>query len=532
MKLLNLFSLCLCIFCLSCTNDRPRTPRAKHVILLGFDAMSARGVQRARTPHFNRMIDQGAVSIKARCIRPTISSQNWMSMVSGAPIEMHGVTGNDWEPDAHIIEPGLKNKKGLFPTIFDHIKTQRPEAKVYLYYEWTGQDRMYDVSVADKAVTGLNYDQTLTQAIDAFFQDQPEFLFVSINQTDHVGHESGHESNQYLATITHFDSIVGGLLDRLQQTGLLEETVVIVTADHGGLGSGHGGDSEAELEIPIILYGGPVTKGKVLEHTPLIYDIAATVGGLLGVSLPQECVGKFIGEAFEPKTTDKIYVPMPFITPVEGFFKEKTTVTITADVEDGQIYYTLDGSLPTQQSIKYEAPFTLENSNLVRAIVYRNGQPGNITDAFIRVIPAGETPKVAYKYYENMRETNLPDFRTLGKPAREGYVHEFTLDELNVEEKDHFAVLFTTRLDIPSDGWYTFGVISDDGSKVYIDTKMIIDNDGSHSPDMKQGRVKLDKGLHEVRVEYFDDYMGQKLALYYQSDSLPLQMLPFSRFIK
>ena len=86
----------------------------------------------------------------------------------------------------------------MFPTIFDDIKAQRPDAKVYMFYEWTGQDRMYDTSVADKAVTGLDYDQTINQAIDAFFQDKPEFLFVSINQTDHVGHESGHESREYL----------------------------------------------------------------------------------------------------------------------------------------------------------------------------------------------------------------------------------------------------------------------------------------------------------------------------------------------
>lgn len=531
MKLRNLFCLCLCVLCLACTSHRPPTPRAKHVILLGFDAMSARGIQRAHTPNFNRMIDKGAVSVKARCIRPTSSSQNWMSMVSGTNIEMHGVTGNDWEPELQVIEPSLKNKKGLFPTIFDHIKTQRPDAKVYLFYEWTGQDRMYDVSVADKAVSGLDYDQTLTQAIDAFFQDKPEFLFVSINQTDHVGHESGHESEEYLATITHFDSIVGKLADRLEETGLLDETVVIITADHGGLGSSHGGDSEAEREIPIILYGGNVTQGKVLEHTNLICDIAATVGGLLGVSLPQECIGKFIGEAFEPKT-EKVYVPLPFISPTEGFFKEKTTVTITGDVEGGQIYYTLDGSLPTEHSTKYEAPFTLENANIVRAVVYRKGQPGPIANAFIRVLPAGERPKVAYKYYENMQKTSLPDFNTLGRPTREGYVHEFTLDELNVEDKDHFAVLFTTRMDIPADGRYVFGVISDDGSKVYIDGKEIIDNDGSHSPDMKQGAVELTKGLHEIRVEYFDDYMGQKLEVYYQSETTALQMLPFSRFVK
>lgn len=532
MKQSNLFFFLACLLLFSCTGTTQReTPRAKHVILLGFDAMSARGLQRAHTPNFNRMIEQGAVSVQARCIRPTSSSQNWMSMVSGALIEMHGVTDNDWEPETQTIQPAVKNKKGLFPTIFEDIKAQRPEAKVYMYYEWTGQDRMYDISMVDKAVTGLDYDQTLLQAFDAFLQDKPEFLFVSINQTDHVGHDAGHESREYLDTITHFDRMVGEFVNKLEAEGLMDETVIIVTADHGGLGKSHGGDSEAELEIPIILYGGSVTKGKVMERTNLICDIAATVGGLLGVELPQECAGKFISEAFEPKT-DKLYVPMPFVAPYEGFFKEQATVTITGDVADAEIYYTLDGSEPTQQSARYEAPFQLTHSAVVKAIVYRNGQCGKVGEAMIRVLPEGEQPKVAYQYYERMMKKSLPDFDALGRPTREGYVHEFTLDEFDVEEKDHFAIRFTTRMQIDRAGKYTFGIISDDGAKLYIDGREVIDNDGSHSADMKYGTTQLTEGLHDVCVEYFDDYMGQKLEVYYKSDQLPLQMLPFARFAK
>lgn len=521
----------ICLLMLSCSAKQPSTPRAAHVVLLGFDAMSARGIQRAHTPNFNEMIENGAITLQARCIRPTSSSQNWMSMVSGATIEMHGVTDNDWEPDRKTIEPAVKNKKGLFPTIFEDIKMQRPDAKVYMFYEWTGQDRMYDLSLVDKAVTGLDCDQTLTQAFDAFLQDKPEFLFVSINQTDEIGHEAGHESREYLETITHFDTMVGDFVKRIKDAGLLDETVIIVTADHGGLGKSHGGDSEAELEIPILLYGGSVTKGKVMERTNLICDIAATVGGLLGVELPQECVGKFITEAFEPQT-DKTYVPIPFITPFEGCFPSHVEVTITGDVEGAQIYYTLDGSSPTNHSTKYEGPFTLDRSAVVQAVVCRNRQYGKTGNAMIRVIPEGQQPKVAYKYYENMMKKSLPDFHTLGRPTREGYVHEFSLDELEVEEKDHFAILFTTKLDIAEAGKYTFGVISDDGAKLYIDGKEVIDNDGSHSADMKYGNIELAQGIHDVRVEYFDDYMGQKLEVYYKSDSLPLQILPFAHFIK
>lgn len=515
----------------SCVGTADKTPKAKHVILIGIDAMGAYGVQRAPTPTLNQMIDNGAASIKARCILSSSSSQNWMSMVSGATINLHGVTDNDWEPGTGNIVPAVKNAKGLFPTIFDAIKTQKPEDKVYMFYEWTEQDRMYDTRVADKAVTGLDGEQTMKQAFDAFFADKPEFLFVSIDEVDHVGHASGHESQAYMECVHKYDALIGDLIKRLKEADMTDETIVIVTADHGGIGRSHGGTNEAEIEIPIILYGGTVTKGKLMEHTNVICDIAATVAGLLDVKLPRECTGQFISEAFEPKS-ELVYVPMPFIQPFNGRYKEQVMLTITGDVADGEIYYTTDGSAPTNQSTKYEAPVAIKQSCLVRAIVCRAGQYGKIAEADLRVLPEGETPRVAYKYYENMQGKSLPDFNKLGRPTREGLVYEFSLDELDVEEKDHFAVLFTTRFDIPADGEYTFGVISDDGSKVYVDGQLIIDNDGSHSAEMKRGKVTLTKGIHDIRVEYFDDYMGQNLELYYGSDRLPMQTLPFARCAK
>lgn len=529
--LYTIISLFIISLLASCSVAADKAPRSKHVILIGIDAMGAYAVQRAPTPILNAMIDNGAASIKARCILSSSSSQNWMSMVSGATINLHGVTDNDWEPDNGNIVPAVKNRIGLFPTIFDNIKTQKPSSKVYMFYEWTEQDRMYDTSIVDKTVTGLDGEQTMKQAFDAFFQDKPEFLFISINEVDHVGHADGHESQAYMDCVHKYDALIGNLVERLKQADMTDETVVIVTADHGGIGYSHGGTNEAEIEIPIILYGGQVTKGKLMEQTHVICDIAATVAGLLDVKLPQECTGKFISEAFEPKG-ESLYVPMPFIQPFNGMYYDQVSINMTGDVKDGVIHYTTDGTTPTNQSTKYDAPLTIRESCLIRAIVCHNGQYGKIAEADIRILSTGETPKVAYKYYENIKGKSLPNFSALGKPTREGFVHEFSLNELNMEEMDHFAVLFTTQFDIPTDGQYTFGVISDDGSKVYVDGKIIIDNDGSHSAEMKRGKVELTKGMHDIKVEYFDDYMGQKLELFYSSSTLPMQTLPFARFTK
>ncbi len=89
---------------------------------------------------------------------------------------------------------------------------------------------------------------------------------------------------------------------------------------------------------------------------------------------------------------------------------------------------------------------------------------------------------------------------------------------------------FASRLRIDRAGRYTFGVISDDGSRVWIDGRMLIDNDGSHTADMKLGAIDLGAGLHDVRIEYFDDYMGQRLELRYATEGMPLQPVPYDRF--
>jgi len=366
----------------SCTGKN-HIPRSKHVILIGLDGVSSYGFQKAATPRMNEMAQNGAISVNARCILESSSSQNWMTMLSGAIPNQHGVTSNGWEPRKHLIEPILKNKAGFFPSVFDLIKTQKPEKKVYVYYEWGGLARMFDLTVPDKVERIKNGVQLLHTGIDSFFADKPEFLFVAVDEPDHVGHASGHESQEYLNCITKYDSIIGSLVDRLKSQNMLDETVLIVTADHGGIHSGHGGETPNEMEIPILLYGGKVTKGKLIEHSNIIADIAPTVAGLLGVAMPDECVGKFIHAAFEPKS-DVQYSPMPLIMPFEGSFKDSVEVHIRTDHPDARIFYTIDGSDPTTSSLPYKKPVILKQSCQLKAVSFVAGNGSKITEGIFK----------------------------------------------------------------------------------------------------------------------------------------------------
>lgn len=99
---------------------------------------------------------------------------------------------------------------------------------------------------------------------------------------------------------------------------------------------------------------------------------------------------------------------------------------------------------------------------------------------------------------------------------------EMILPEINFVDKDltqggeNFAMVFDGYIDIPSDDHYVFRLVSDDGSFLYINGKEIIDHDGFHGAGPKNGKVALRKGLHPIRVEFFQGAGGKSIQLFWK----------------
>ena len=72
---------------------------------------------------------------------------------------------------------------------------------------------------------------------------------------------------------------------------------------------------------------------------------------------------------------------------------------------------------------------------------------------------------------------------------------------------------FSGTISITEPGKYTFYITSDDGSRLYIDGKQLIDNDGLHGMSEKSGAVDLSPGGHAIIVTYFDNGGGDGLQL-------------------
>lgn len=126
-----------------------------------------------------------------------------------------------------------------------------------------------------------------------------------------------------------------------------------------------------------------------------------------------------------------------------------------------------------------------------------------------------------YAYYEG-EFGDLPDFSKL-TPKLSGETSGFDL--AFTPRKDNFAVRFTGMIQIAKEGEYTFHITSDDGSRLTIDDKVVVNNDGIHAPTPKSGKVKLTAGTHAVIVDYFEAAGGEEVSVAIEGNGLGTQPL-------
>lgn len=119
------------------------------------------------------------------------------------------------------------------------------------------------------------------------------------------------------------------------------------------------------------------------------------------------------------------------------------------------------------------------------------------------------TPGVEYKYFEGEFES-VNDFAK-GKVLENGKLTNISIEPAKIS--DYFAFEFNAFLKIDKKGIYSFYSYSDDGSQVFIDDKLVVDNDGSHSACRKDGSIALEAGFHKIKVLYFESYMGNNLEV-------------------
>lgn len=204
------------------------------------------------------------------------------------------------------------------------------------------------------------------------------------------------------------------------------------------------------------------------------------------------------------------------------FSPDSVSMNIRQYSKGAEIRYTLDGSEPNKNSSLFTDPFSLSNSAVIKAKVFKGGmEPGfTKTEKIVFIDPVQNG--LNYQYY-NGAWTELPNFTNL-KASRKGTVYNVDLNEFD-DLDDKFALLYDGEIKIEVAGRYTFDLASNDGSRLYIDGIVLIDFDGQHSFSTKSGAIKLTDGKHKIRLEYFQAGGGKGLELLYEGPGIEKQAI-------
>lgn len=273
----------------------------RKVILIGIDGLNVIDLQAARTPTFDRLRLHGSWTLKAMSVMPSSSSPNWASMIMGAPPRRHGVWSNAWRntdyPDSAMYH--CPSAPDHFPTVFYMLKKAYPQATTAAFHQWLGWKNLPELKCIDKRYNHLIAPEPNIRAASRYFiRHRPDFMFIHLDHCDHAGHSYGHGSWQYLRAVEKADRLVGEFIRSLEEKGLLTDTYIIVTADHGGYLKNHGGPRPEERLIPWFIIGPGIRQGHEIQETVNTYDTASMIAAIMRFSTHECWEGKVIQEVF------------------------------------------------------------------------------------------------------------------------------------------------------------------------------------------------------------------------------------------
>ena len=136
-------------------------------------------------------------------------------------------------------------------------------------------------------------------ACEYITQKKPVLSAFCFDNPDHVGHGDGHDTPAYYAKLRELDGYVGRIVDAIKEAGIYENSIIIVTADHGGINKGHGGKTMEEMETPFIIAGKNIKKGGAFEESMMQFDCASTIASVFNLEQPQVWIGRPMTQVFE-----------------------------------------------------------------------------------------------------------------------------------------------------------------------------------------------------------------------------------------
>jgi len=227
----------------------------RKVLVIGIDGVRSDAFLAANTPNLDGLLPQAFYTFDSWHLDITVSGPSWSSIMAGVYHDKHGVTNNSYSGSNYIDFPYFpKRAKELKPSLYCVQITEWAPMSDDVYNDgWN-----LKLKVPDGQGT-----PTENAAVTQLANPNLDVLFVYFDAVDLAGHSSGFNPSNpaYISAIENVDGHVGGVLNALysRPNYANEDWLILLTTDHGGIGTGHGGNSIQERRIWWIASGNNIT---------------------------------------------------------------------------------------------------------------------------------------------------------------------------------------------------------------------------------------------------------------------------------
>ena len=270
------------------------------VVIFGVDGGGA-FFKEADTPNIDRIFANGAITYTAQALSPSYSGVNWGSMLHGSL------------PGAHRLDNSSDTPYPMntsVPSIFHVIRDADPDCALASIVNWNiiNAGIIEDAEAINVHKDKGNEDSDVADKIVEYLDTNvPKLLFMQFDSVDEAGHSDGYGRPEHLNAIHEVDGYIGRIYDKYEELGLIEDTLFILSPDHGGTqkqsddgdwSGSHGGSNPEEMNIMVAVAGKTVVKnGEIGEM--LICDISSIVLYALGIEQPAGYVSRVPSGVFE-----------------------------------------------------------------------------------------------------------------------------------------------------------------------------------------------------------------------------------------
>lgn len=289
-------------------SGEPLQRSPEHVILFVLEGFGQDSLKGGAMPALSKLVKDGAVTWSATGVNPALRLPTMASLVTGMPVEKHGITWNVFEfSRGYSRSPSMFDyldlSGGRDSAIFymDESLYQLARPEPYTDHQLCGALRpecrsdkivSYIRQYFQKATSGHGYGHAILSV--------PHLLVVHLPEAGRAGVAHGWNSKEYRQGLQAVDTAMKAVLEIFKEHGLLGRTTVLVTAL-----SGPGTDLSGEVAttagtpvVPWIASGAGIKQGQIIHQPVSIIDTGATIMRILGLETHTEWDSKAVEEIF------------------------------------------------------------------------------------------------------------------------------------------------------------------------------------------------------------------------------------------